>query len=122
MFVVPSLQDNFPNTVIEALACGTPVVGFHTGGIADAVEHERCGLLARQGDTAELAAHLARALGSEPLRAAMAAAARARALELYGLERQAQAYLELYRRLLAARSGEDAPLADLEIDGRRPIR
>ncbi len=37
VFVIPSLEDNFPNTVIEALCCGTPVVGFDVGGIPEQV-------------------------------------------------------------------------------------
>ena len=38
MFVLPSLEDNYPNTMIESLACGTPVVGYNIGGVADAVK------------------------------------------------------------------------------------
>ena len=72
IFVIPSLQDNFPNTVIEALACGTPVVGFATGGITDAVEHGGCGLLAPTGDTSALAAQMVHVLTDDALRAALA--------------------------------------------------
>ncbi len=104
LFVIPSLQDNFPNTMIEALACGTPVVGFATGGVADAVEHGGCGLLAPTGDTAELGAHMVRVLTDDALRATLATAARARAVELYGLARQAQTCLELYGARLAEHS------------------
>ncbi|HMX39038.1 MAG TPA: glycosyltransferase, partial [Saprospiraceae bacterium] len=39
VFVTPSLADNLPNTVMESLACGTPVVGFRTGGIPEMVGH-----------------------------------------------------------------------------------
>lgn len=44
-FVIPSLEDNLPNTVLEALACGTPVVGFNVGGISDMVDNKKSGLL-----------------------------------------------------------------------------
>ena len=44
-FVIPSLEDNLPNTVLEALACGTPVVGFNVGGISDMVDNNKSGLL-----------------------------------------------------------------------------
>ena len=46
VLVLPSLEDNLPNTVMESLACGTPVVAFNTGGIPEMVEHKRNGYLA----------------------------------------------------------------------------
>lgn len=55
LFVLPSMQDNFPNTILEALACGTPCVGFDTGGISDLIQHKHNGYLARLRDTADLA-------------------------------------------------------------------
>jgi len=56
LFVVPSLEDNYPNTIVESLACGTPVVGFAAGGISDLVDGTRTGLLAKPvGDVGELA-------------------------------------------------------------------
>jgi glycosyltransferase involved in cell wall biosynthesis len=57
--VVPSLEDNLPNTVIESLACGTPVVGFRTGGIPEMIDHEENGYLATVGSAQELADGLA---------------------------------------------------------------
>jgi glycosyltransferase involved in cell wall biosynthesis len=46
VFVLPTMEDNLPSTVMEALACGTPVVAFNTGGIPDMVEHKKNGYLA----------------------------------------------------------------------------
>jgi len=46
VFVSPAIEDNLPNTIMEALACATPVVAFNTGGIPDMVEHMRNGYLA----------------------------------------------------------------------------
>jgi glycosyltransferase involved in cell wall biosynthesis len=45
-FLIPSLEDNLPYTVMESLSCGTPVVAFTTGGIPDMVQHEQNGYLA----------------------------------------------------------------------------
>ena len=45
-FLIPSLEDNLPYTVMESLACGTPVIAFTTGGIPDMVQHEYNGYLA----------------------------------------------------------------------------
>jgi glycosyltransferase involved in cell wall biosynthesis len=55
IFVIPSLEDNLPNTVAESLLCGTPVVGFSTGGIKDMVEHLKTGYLVDGYDSIKLA-------------------------------------------------------------------
>ena len=47
VFVLPSLEDNLPNTVIEAMACGVPVVGFDIGGMPDMVDHKKGRLLSK---------------------------------------------------------------------------
>jgi glycosyltransferase involved in cell wall biosynthesis len=108
--VIPTLQDNFPNTVLESMASGTPVVGFATGGVVDAVEHGVSGLLAPTGDTEGLAALLMRALSDDELRVSMGHAARARAVEHYSLERQTTACASVYRRLLSVEAVQRGPL------------
>ena len=55
VFVLPSLQDNLPNTVMESLACATPVVAFNTGGIPDMIEHMLNGYLAEYKSVTDLA-------------------------------------------------------------------
>ena len=55
IFVTPSLDENLPNTVMESLACGTPCVGFRTGGIPEMVDHKVNGYVARYMDSADLA-------------------------------------------------------------------
>ncbi len=54
VFVLPALQDNLPNTLLEALACGTPCVAFDTGGIGDLLQHQENGYLAQLADAADL--------------------------------------------------------------------
>jgi glycosyltransferase involved in cell wall biosynthesis len=46
VFVLPSIEDNLPNTIMESLACGTPVVAFNTGGIPEMIDHKVNGYLA----------------------------------------------------------------------------
>lgn len=59
VFLAPSLEDNLPNTVMESLACGTPVVAFKTGGIPDMVQHQQNGYLAEYRSSADLARGIA---------------------------------------------------------------
>lgn len=54
VMVVPSLEDNYPNTIIEAMACGTPVVGFDTGGIPEQILHLQTGYVARLASADDL--------------------------------------------------------------------
>jgi glycosyltransferase involved in cell wall biosynthesis len=99
IFVIPTRQDNFPNTVLESMASGTPVVGFATGGVGDAVEDGISGLLTPTGNIDGLARNMIRALSDEELRISMGHAARERAVEFFSLERQTLACSALYRRL-----------------------
>ncbi len=55
VYIVPSLEDSFNNTVAEALATETPVVSFATGGITDIIDHQENGYLAKYGDPVDLA-------------------------------------------------------------------
>ncbi|WP_129633328.1 glycosyltransferase family 4 protein [Candidatus Oscillochloris fontis] len=55
LFIAPSVQDNFPNMVLEALACGTPVVAFAVGGLPDMIQHQQSGYLAQPGNPRNLA-------------------------------------------------------------------
>ena len=54
-FVLPSLSENLPNTIMEAMACGVPSVGFKVGGIPEEIDHRRNGYVARYRDAADLA-------------------------------------------------------------------
>lgn len=55
VMVVPSLQENLSNSIMESLACGTPVVAFNTGGNSDLIDHKQNGFLAKLHDTTDLA-------------------------------------------------------------------
>lgn len=68
VFVLPSLEDNLPNTIMEAMACGVPCVGFNVGGIPEMIDHQKTGYVAKERDAADLAAGIAWAL--EPAQSA----------------------------------------------------
>lgn len=55
MFILPSLQDNLPNTVVECLCCGTPVAGFRIGGVPEMIDHNISGFLAEIKNSLSLA-------------------------------------------------------------------
>ena len=100
VFVISSVQDNFPNTVLEALACGTPVVGFSVGGIPEMVRSGVTGLLAPPGDERALAGAISHLLENDATREEMSANCRRIATEEYSLEIQANRYIKLYEALM----------------------
>jgi glycosyltransferase involved in cell wall biosynthesis len=55
VMIVPSLQENLSNAIMESLACATPVVGFDIGGNSDMIEHKKNGYLAKPFDSNDLA-------------------------------------------------------------------
>ncbi|MCR5130334.1 MAG: glycosyltransferase family 4 protein [Prevotella sp.] len=55
LFVLPSLSENLPNTIMEAMACGVPCIGFNVGGIPEMIEHRICGYVAKYKDIDDLA-------------------------------------------------------------------
>ena len=55
VFVLPSLSENLPNSIMEAMACGVPSIGFRIGGIPEMIEHLKNGYLATYRDAADLA-------------------------------------------------------------------
>ncbi|HLS27494.1 MAG TPA: glycosyltransferase family 4 protein [Opitutales bacterium] len=100
VFVIPSIQDNLPNTVLEAMACGTPVVGFDSGGIRDMVENGKNGFLAPTGNTQALADALHEILPPQICQE-MGDSSREKVLREFREELQAIRYTELYRKLSA---------------------
>ncbi len=99
LFVTPSLQDNLPNTIVEAMACGTPCVGFNVGGIPEMISHERDGYVARYKDSNDFAHGIAWCLGDNRL-ATLRQQARAAALATYAEPIAARNYQQVYSTLL----------------------
>ena len=104
VFVCPSLADNLPNTILESIACGTPVVAFAVGGIPDLVRPGITGLLASTGNACELRDAILQLLDNHVMRSEMSVNCRRVAIEEYELTLQAQRYQRLYEDMLAGRS------------------
>ena len=102
VFVIPSLQDNLPNTTIEALACGVPTIGSNVGGIPEVVRDGRTGLVVPSGDPTALRQAIVSLLGKPERRVSMASESRRLALQEYSLHVQTQSYQSLYQELITA--------------------
>jgi glycosyltransferase involved in cell wall biosynthesis len=106
VFVIPSLEEAFGQTGIEAMACGTPVVGFDTGGIPDFVRPMQTGLLAKAGDAVDLARQIQWLVDRPQERKRMGSNARAVAVDEFRLEIQAAKYVALYESLVNRRRSQ----------------
>lgn len=100
VFVAPSTQDNLPNIVLEALACGTPCVAFRIGGMPDMIEHTENGYLAEPFVTDDLASGIAWVLQDDERWHRLSHRAREKAEQEFTMERQAQEYMALYAEVL----------------------
>jgi|WetSurMetagenome_2_1015567.scaffolds.fasta_scaffold86025_2 glycosyltransferase involved in cell wall biosynthesis len=102
--IVPSLWfEPFGRVVIEAFACGTPVVASRIGALADLVEDGRTGLLFRAGDAADLVGAIRRLVGDPTALARMREAARAEYESGYSEDRNYGELMEIYELALARR-------------------
>jgi glycosyltransferase involved in cell wall biosynthesis len=99
--VSPSVEDNLPNIIMESMACGTPVIGFDTGGIPEMIDHEQNGYLAQYKSATDLAKGIHHVLFTANA-ATMATAARNKVLANFGNEKVAQQYIDVYRSVLKA--------------------
>ena len=91
VFVIPSLQDNLPNTIAEAMSCGTPCVGFNVGGIPEMIDHQQNGYVAKYKDVTDLAEGICYVLSHDMREAALHKASSA-----YGETHVAQNYINVY--------------------------
>lgn len=99
VLILPSRQDNLPNTVAEALACGVPVVAFKLGGLPDLVQHQHNGYLAQPFDVADLARGIAWVLEDTDRHAALRQAAR-KSTARFEPAAVAEQHLALYQKIL----------------------
>lgn len=96
LFVLPSLQENLPNTVMEAMACGTPCVAFDVGGVGDLVSHCENGYVARGGNENELSEGIMWMLADSDRRDMMGRNARHTIASGFSLNQVAERYLRLF--------------------------
>jgi glycosyltransferase involved in cell wall biosynthesis len=98
VFVIPSLMDNLPNTVLESLMCGTPVIGFPVGGIPDMIQDGENGLLTQDISVSSLLETLIKFLNSSELFDRNKI--RENAVKKYDQKLQAGSYIKLFDSIL----------------------
>ncbi|MBL8038187.1 MAG: glycosyltransferase [Nitrospira sp.] len=102
VYVHAAKSDTFPNTVLEALACGRPVVATAIDGIPEQIEEGRSGFLVSAGDADAMTGRVIQLLSNEPLRTSMGTTAAAIASRSFGIHRQVQSYLGWYEQILSS--------------------
>ena len=99
VIVVPSTEDNQPQVGLEAMACGTPIIGFNTCGIPEMIEHRKTGLLAKAEDAQDLARQISWIINNPLQRQQMGIAARQWMEQNCNADVQARRYVELYQNM-----------------------
>lgn len=98
VMVVPSLQENLSNAIMESLSCGTPVVSFDIGGNSDMIEHKSNGYLAEAFNTCDLANGIEWILHNKDVQ--LSINARKKVLEEFDSKLIAKKYIQLYKEVL----------------------
>lgn len=100
IFVFPSFSEGMPNSLLEAMACGLPVIASRIGGVVDVVEDGKSGILFEPGDVSGLASAMVRLLRDEELRQRLGTEARKRIVDNFSIDRVADEYIKLYKKLI----------------------
>jgi glycosyltransferase involved in cell wall biosynthesis len=116
IFVLPSLSEARPRSILEAMLAELPVVASDVGGIPTVVDHETTGLLVPPAEAAALADALDRLAASEATRIQLGKAGRHYVEQECRLERTARKYVDIYRAMV-----EDARQAPRGLYGARPL-
>ena len=96
--VIPSRVDNLPNTGVESLACGTPVISFDTCGLPDIVSHKKTGYLAKPFESESLASGIKWVLKQTP--SLLSKNARKKSIDQYSYPVISKKYLDIYEKVL----------------------
>lgn len=99
VYTIPSLEDNLPNTIAEAQACGRPCVGFRVGGIPEMIDHQENGYIAEYRNAKDFAQGIYWVL-QEADSEILSQKARKKAIAAYGEDSVAKQYIQLYKEAL----------------------
>lgn len=104
VMIVPSRQDNLPNTAVEAMACGTPVAAFNLGGLPDIIDHRRTGWLAKPEDVLDLSQGVAWSLNDKTRLQVLSVAARDSAVKKFSPKEVVKQYVAVYAAAIVSQS------------------
>jgi glycosyltransferase involved in cell wall biosynthesis len=105
VFLHPALVENFPNTILESMACGTPWIAFDIGGIGDLLQGSPTGYLAAYQDVEDLEQGTLKLLTNPDLREQMSQNCRSLVETEYTQELQAQRFAQLYEKVIDSCTG-----------------
>lgn len=109
VFALPSRSEAFPNSVLEAMAAGLPIVACSVGGIPELIDQERNGLLVPAGNATALSAALGRLMASPEWAASLGRAARQTVEARFSFDRMVRSFEGLYLDLLRQRAAPASP-------------
>ncbi len=104
VMVLPSRQDNLPQTGVESQSCGCPLVTFNASGLPDLLEHQKTGYIAKAFDVDDLANGIQWVISDSARQQQLSREARARALRLWSPSIVIAQYLTVYQRAMAERT------------------
>lgn len=99
LFTIPSLEDNLPNTIMEAMACGVPCIGFNTGGIPQMIDHLHNGYVAQYKSAQDFANGIHWALSDEEEYRNLSEEACRKVISNYSEEIIAKKYIDIYNKV-----------------------
>jgi glycosyltransferase involved in cell wall biosynthesis len=103
LLICTTREDNLPNVILEAMACGIPVVAFDVGGVGDLVRDGRTGVLVAPEDVSALIRAVRLLMTDDALRTRLSAESRMIAVTEYPIQRQAERYRKVYEQMLERR-------------------
>ena len=98
LFVTPSLEENLPNTIMEAMACGVPCIGFNVGGIPEMIDHLHNGYVAQYKSSEDFANGIYWAL-TDPDYPSLSEQANRKAIANYSESIIAKRYIDVYNKI-----------------------
>ncbi|WP_164924814.1 glycosyltransferase [Thermodesulfovibrio yellowstonii] len=100
LMVLPTLADNLPNTLLESMSCGTPVVAFNNGGVPEVIKHMENGYLVKNRDVEELARALKLFLSNDIFLKSLSENCRNHICKNFSQDKEIKKYIELYSELI----------------------